>query len=441
MCGIYIYPQGVEKNVLTELSVKRRGPDGYNTFTRGGYVFNHALLSLTGEFTLQPINHADFTLLFNGEIYNYKSLGSFNSELECLSALYENLYLNLPKELDGEYVIVVFDWARDEVVVFSDVFGTKPMFINLLAEGIELASVPSVHNREDAFSFDVSPNSVLVISLQSRKIKRRFNHHFFDLHQSVEQLDNWTNAFFSAVQKRLPLARPDKSAEQLFIGLSSGYDSGCIAAVLRQLDARFAAYTVMNSRIWEDIFRRSKLINDNAQHILLSDHKKSNLDFDEPEEFKFTIFSIDGTYKEKGSSTKTDSGSVGLAYICSQAKLMKHRVYLSGSGADEIYSDYGFMGKKIYSHSHFGGLFKERLQEHFPWPSFFGSTMRAYLMKEELVGGAFGIEARYPFLDVKLTQEWLSLTPRLKNSGYKFPLQSLMESLQFPFVRNEKLGF
>ena len=157
MCGIYIYPQGVEKNVLTELSVKRRGPDGYNTFTRGGYVFNHALLSLTGEFTLQPTNHPDFTLLFNGEIYNYKSLGSFNSELECLSALYESLYLNLPKDLDGEYVIVVFDWARDEVVVFSDVFGTKPMFINLLAEGIELASVPSVHNREDTFAFDVSP--------------------------------------------------------------------------------------------------------------------------------------------------------------------------------------------------------------------------------------------------------------------------------------------
>jgi asparagine synthetase B (glutamine-hydrolysing) len=292
MCGIYIYPETIEKNVTTEESVKKRGPDGYNTLIRGGYVFNHALLSLTGGYTLQPANNEDFTILFNGEIYNYKKLGDFSSEIDCLSSLYEKLYLDLPKEVDGEYVIVVFDWMRSEVVIFSDVFGTKPMFVNLLDQGIELASVPSVNSRFDrAYTCDIPPNSVTVIGLESRKIKARFNHHFFNLSQTVNDFDGWNEAFLGAIKKRLPAPRPSKEPETLFIGLSSGYDSGCIAAILNNINAKFTAYTVMNPGIWEDIFKRSKLITNNSNHILLSDHRKTPFSFDEPEDFTVNMFS------------------------------------------------------------------------------------------------------------------------------------------------------
>ena len=442
MCGIYIYPETVKKNVTTEESVKKRGPDGYNTLTRGGYVFNHALLSLTGDYTLQPGNHEDFTILFNGEIYNYKALGDFSSELQCLSSLYEELYLDLPRELDGEYVVVIFDWARAELVIFSDVFGTKPMFVNLLENGVELASVPSVNQRYGGeFSCDIPPNSVTVINLKSNKIKLRFNHHFFNLSQTIDNFDSWNEAFLSAIKKRLPATRPEREQEALFIGLSSGYDSGCIAAALKHLNTRFTAYTVMNPAIWEDIFKRSRLLTDDINHILLSDHRRSKIVFEEPEDFPLTIYSLDGTYKERGSSTITDSGARGLAHICSQAKLLQHRVYFSGSGADEIYSDYGFKGKKIFSHSNFGGLFKESLQSYFPWPSFYCSTMRAYLMKEELVAGSFGIEGRYPFLDVELTQRWLSIKATLKNSKYKAAIAQFLDRCNFHYVPDEKLGF
>jgi len=33
--------------------------------------------------------------------------------------------------------------------------------------------------------------------------------------------------------------------------------------------------------------------------------------------------------------------------------------------------------------------------------------MESYLAKEEYVGGAYGIESRYPFLDKKVVQEFL----------------------------------
>ena len=38
--------------------------------------------------------------------------------------------------------------------------------------------------------------------------------------------------------------------------------------------------------------------------------------------------------------------------------------------ADEIISDYGFNGKKIYSHSEFGGKFPKNLKTIFPWKKF-----------------------------------------------------------------------
>ena len=50
----------------------------------------------------------------------------------------------------------------------------------------------------------------------------------------------------------------------------------------------------------------------------------------------------------------------------------------------QIISDYGFRGHKIYSHSSFGGLFPNKLEDIFPWEGFFKGTQVRYLNKEEL---------------------------------------------------------
>ena len=66
--------------------------------------------------------------------------------------------------------------------------------------------------------------------------------------------------------------------------------------------------------------------------------------------------------------------------------------------------------------------------------------MKNYLMKEEHVCGAHGIEARYPFLDTKVVQEFLSLKHTLKNSNYKAPLKYYFNQNDFPY-HEFKLGF
>ena len=58
---------------------------------------------------------------------------------------------------------------------------------------------------------------------------------------------------------------------------------------------------------------------------------------------------------------------------------------LTGSGADETMTDYGFNGVRFATHSQFGGRYPNdtALQSLFPWADFYGGSQRAYLAKDE----------------------------------------------------------
>lgn len=58
------------------------------------------------------------------------------------------------------------------------------------------------------------------------------------------------------------------------------------------------------------------------------------------------------------------------------------------------------------------------------------------------MGGSFGLETRYPFLDVALVQEYLNLKPELKNKFYKSPITNYLMKYKYPFINDDtKVGF
>ena len=69
-----------------------------------------------------------------------------------------------------------------------------------------------------------------------------------------------------------------------------------------------------------------------------------------------------------------------------------------------------------------------------------GSSQEAYLKKEEYVAGSFGIETRYPYLDKKVVQEFLNLSPALKNCCYKSESSNYLKNHRFPTLFDEKIG-
>ena len=129
-----------------------------------------------------------------------------------------------------------------------------------------------------------------------------------------------------------------------------------------------------------------------------------------------------------------DWGAVGSAVLFEQATSDGRRVCLSGQGADEILSDYSLYPDVSTLH----GIFPEKMK---PWANFQGGCQRAYLRKEEHIAGAYGVEARYPFLDFMVVQEFLWLDNRLKNQTYKAPLDHYLRRQNYPFVEGRKIGF
>ena len=99
-------------------------------------------------------------------------------------------------------------------------------------------------------------------------------------------------------------------------------------------------------------------------------------------------------------------------------------------------------GRKLYNNqSTFSGVFPDYLEPHFPWKNFFNGTQEMYIAKEEYVAGSFGIETRYPFLDAQVVQEFLWLSPGLKNRYYKSVVYEYLNRNDFPVDTNKKIGF
>ncbi|CAD7974699.1 unnamed protein product [Amoebophrya sp. A25] len=118
-----------------------------------------------------------------------------------------------------------------------------------------------------------------------------------------------------------------------------------------------------------------------------------------------------------------DPAAKGLSLIYQFALRHGSKIFLSATGGDEIFAgDYGTFGRDSYGKMGKQGAFPSDaggLAGIFPWHGFFLQRMRDYLMKEEMVAGVYGIEARFPFLDPAVVQEFLWLSAETKNSEYK----------------------
>ena len=440
MCSI-LFTNKNDKGLLEEANkfIRLRGPDHTSVRTAKGFTFIHNLLSITGEFLPQPFIDKENQLIciYNGEIYNaYDFDKNYKSDGECILPLYEKYGKDFVKQLDGEYAIIIVDFKKENIILASDTFLTKPMWYGKKGKDFTVGSYKSSVESMGMMPRRMKPNTCEVRDFAFNLLDR-FTVYDFCLNQHKDTYDDWTKAFENSIRKRAA----ENVRENIFIGMSSGYDSGAIACELNKQNINFTAYSVSGSENKKIIRDRFNIINKNAETYYLEEcndeffqarvhlHK-----FVEP--YTFEIFSSRSNYTEY-TPLVSDGGANGLSLVCSRAIKENKKIYLSGSGADEIFSDYGYNGKSIAPHSNFGGLFPDDLEPIFPWASFYGSSQISYLTKEELVGGSYGIETRYPFLDKDVVQEFLWLTSELKNKFYKNVLHNYMIENNFPHTERK----
>ncbi len=97
---------------------------------------------------LQPVNSNDgrYTLLFHGEIYNYKELKDEIGTEESLSpaklllVLYEKYRNDLIFKLKGAFNIIIWDGKEKKLTVINDRYGLRPIYYSQHNDGLYLAS-------------------------------------------------------------------------------------------------------------------------------------------------------------------------------------------------------------------------------------------------------------------------------------------------------------
>lgn len=478
MCGIFFTNKIIENIEYVIKYLKNRGPDYTNIEKIYDFTFLHVLLSMTGDnYTIQPFIYKtdEIVILFNGEIYNYKDYGNFNSDGECIIEAYKKYGDDFVKNFEGEFAILLYDNKKNLIIFSTDIFGIKPLWFSINNNNICVSSYKSCLERM-GFSncAEVESNKTYFIDSTNYTIIKTQTVYDFDLNQYKISYNDWNIAFENSIRKR---TRGIK--HKVYIGLSSGYDSGAIACALVKLGIDFKSYTIKGSENTETILKRRD-IHDNVEFINISEQKfmeqkqylinnceNYNLFIDNDEEKNLNYWTakkkelinnnssineiqnadnkINAYQKAFNNAINKniyeDNGAIGLGIICEIARPKNELIYLTGSGADEIFSDYGWKGVRHYRHSTIGGYFPEDLKNVFPWRNFFGNTQRAYLRKEEYVAGTYGIEGRYPFLDKYVVQEFLWLHPDLKNCQYKAPIYNYLTINNYPFDLNKKVGF
>jgi asparagine synthetase B (glutamine-hydrolysing) len=408
-------------------------------------IFLHNLLHICGNDAVkQPLisGESGIVLLYNGEIYNYnKDLHS--DTYSIIPAYLAHGEKSFIRQFDGEFALLLYDQDARKIIYSTDVFMTKPLHVakngngDLLGVATYASSLSSLKDDGAIISM-ANPNEVVSYDL-NKKVYTTYAIKQWNLNQVDESWSHWEVAFENAVRKRIPNV-------PYFVCLSSGYDSGAICLALNRLGQQ-GKYATISSFKGENeaILKKRISLNNTISYVVDSSSSSSYTSSSFAKKWNeiepLTFLHQDYPGQIAPLQLNQDGGAQGMNRLAGQMRAQGYLVSLSGSGADEIISDYGFAGEKWYAHSEFGGLFPEDLKSIFPWKKFYHDTQRSYLFKDEMVCGAHGVEGRYPFLDVELVQKFLNTSAAIKNEAYKAPILSYLKKYNYPFDEGVKKGF
>ena len=157
MCGFVGIKNKVGADVDAALlsnmasTINHRGPDDEGFLIEGTIGFAHKRLSII-DLALghQPMTRGEVTVVYNGEIYNYKELREnlkkagfqfrTNSDTEVLLAMYEAYGYDFIKKLNGMFAFLIYDRRKKQLIAARDHFGIKPLYYVNTKENLIFAS-------------------------------------------------------------------------------------------------------------------------------------------------------------------------------------------------------------------------------------------------------------------------------------------------------------
>ena len=136
---------------MMNAALAHRGPDDDGVYEEEGIALGHRRLSIIDLSSdgHQPMNYANrFTIVFNGELYNFRELKKelseitfkTNSDTEVILAAYAKWGENCLKHFNGMFAFAIYDQSNQELFIARDRLGIKPLYYSQVNEQLLFSS-------------------------------------------------------------------------------------------------------------------------------------------------------------------------------------------------------------------------------------------------------------------------------------------------------------
>ena len=371
ICGEFKFNKSQFDDVkLTKLmdSIANRGNDTKGTYKEKNIFLGHHRLSIidTSDKSNQPMRINDFVIVFNGVIYNYKSLRRnlitkghiFNSsgDTEVIIRLYIEHGNECVNYLDGVFSFAIYDIKKNNLFLARDRIGIKPLYYTLNNNEFRFSSsMNGLINKNEkskinpiALHYQFTLHSVVpaphtIISgihklepghtLKIKQSGESYLNKYFDINEveikdykEQEIIEGSTYLLKKAVEKRVNIADVPVG-----ILLSGGLDSSLITALAKKFKEQIDTYSIGFNTVNEEVgneFYYSDLV---AKHFKTS-HIKYKINDDELFDNLDLVIS--------NMSEPMFSQDSSAFFLLSNRVSKNNKVVLSGQGADEVFGGY-----------------------------------------------------------------------------------------------------
>ena len=397
MCGIFGLNQSKDQNFIkkfVELQ-NHRGPDAKNYYLNNEVTLIHNRLSILDlQYGDQPMIYNDKVIVYNGEIFNSPTIRnnlekigySFktkNSDTEVLLKLYDYKGAEMLNELNGMFAFVIYDIKKNILFGAVDQFSNKPLYYSLsgnnFAFSSEIKPLLRLENTDNKLSF----NSIIkYFQLQYipfgdtiyKNIKKLNNSNYFEYNLKSKKIDiqkyskkinkvefNSYKDVIIAGREALEQSVKNWSLSDvpIIFSLSGGLDSSLISSIYSNTSkTRIETITVGFDDVNKDQDERNfaKIIskNINSYHheiVINSNNFLKDMDL---------IFE---------NLCEPYAGSLASWYV--YKNLSNKKVIFTGTGADELFGNYGkwknYLFSDFFIKNIFQNLFNQNLKniKHF----------------------------------------------------------------------------
>lgn len=365
----------ISKLKLMTDAIAHRGPDGDGQWINetAQIGLGHRRLSIIDLSVLanQPMHYLDrYTIVFNGEIYNYLELKqelmandyvfTTQSDTEVLLALYDLKKDKCLQQLDGMFAFAIWDKQTEILFCARDRFGEKPFYYYHNEHSFYFASemkalwaagVPKLPNEQQVFlylAYGAQNNENAPASTFYANIQQLEHSHCFSVHNNIiinhykywdidvtkrnnnitlqEAKDTFTQLFTTSIQRRLRSDVPVGSS------LSGGLDSSSIVSIVNKMKDNNQIQKTFSARFEGFIRDEGKYINTVV--------KANNV---EAHQVFLTPDLLNKQLNEVITHQEEPFGSTSIIAQWEVMKLAKHngiKVLLDGQGADEFLAGY-----------------------------------------------------------------------------------------------------